>query len=121
MKRILVVEDDVALSRIYEKKLTDLGYRVRLAMDGKAALQALCEDIPNLVLLDIMLPGGQNGFDILRQIRENEEWKNIPVLVLTNLDTEEQTATSYGVVDYLVKTNISIDDVMSKVKKIVGE
>lgn len=117
MKKILVVEDEAELQQIYLERLSQDGYKVLQAFDGKQGLALAKSEKPNLILLDIMLPGGMNGFDVLEQIKIDRDLFNIPVLMLTNLDTERQTALSIGAVDYIVKAESSIDSVMQKVKQ----
>ncbi len=116
MKNILIVEDDTALQKILTEKLTGVGIGVMTASTGQEALTKIKVDQPDLILLDIMLPGGMNGFDVLEQLKANETYKSIPVIVLTNLDTEQKTALDIGAIDYIVKPNISIDEVVLKIK-----
>ena len=117
MKKILIVEDDADFQDIYKQRLTDEGYQVQHAYVGKQALEMLKGSKPDLILLDIMLPGGMNGFDILEQVKANNDLKAIPVIVLTNLDGEAKTAKEIGAVDYIVKANTSLDEVVAKIKK----
>lgn len=114
--KVLIVEDDQSLRQILSDKLTDSGLVIQIAENGQQALNSIKESPPNLILLDIMLPGGMNGFDVLEQIKTNPVLKAIPVIVLTNLDTEQKTAMDIGATDYIVKANISIDEVVLKVK-----
>lgn len=115
-KKVLIVEDDEALQKILSERLSEDGTKVKVAGTGQAALNDLKEEIPDLILLDIMLPGGMNGFDVLEQLKANELYKGIPVIVLTNLDTEQKTALDIGAIDYIVKPNISIDEVVLKIR-----
>jgi len=115
-KKVLVVEDDQGLRKLVAQKLRDAGVDAIEAETGQQALTLLKENKPNLVLLDIMLPGGMNGFDVLEQAKANPILKGIPIIVLTNLDTEQKTALDIGAIDYIVKTNISLDEVILKIK-----
>ncbi len=99
MKRILIVEDDAEFQEIYKNKLAEEGFEVSNAYVGKQALEMLKGQKPDVILLDIILPGGMNGFDVLEQIKRNENLKSIPVIVLTNLDGEAKTAMEVGAVD----------------------
>lgn len=117
MKKILIVEDDVELQKIYENKLSTDGFEVLHAHVGQQGLNMAKFHKPDLIVLDIMLPGGMNGFEVLEQLKRDKGLKHIPVLVLTNLDTEANTAKSMGAVDYIVKTNASIDQVAERIKK----
>jgi DNA-binding response OmpR family regulator len=115
-KRILIVEDDMSLQQILAEKLGNLGFEPVTAGTGQQALNKIKVSVPDLILLDIMLPGGMNGFDVLERIKANPVLKNIPVIVLTNLDTEQKTALDIGAIDYIVKANISLDEVVLKIK-----
>ncbi len=116
MKSVLIVEDDSALQKILTEKLTAVSVGVMTASTGQEALNKIKVDQPDLIVLDIMLTGGMNGFDVLEQLKANENYKSIPVIVLTNLDTEQKTALDIGAIDYIVKPNISIDEVVLKIK-----
>lgn len=115
-KTVLVVEDDSALSNLLKDKLEGVGLAVVQAGTGQQALARVKEKHADLILLDIMLPGGINGFDVLEQLKANPILKEIPVIVLTNLDTEKKTALEIGAIDYIVKANISLDEVVLKIK-----
>ena len=117
-KIVFVVEDDVFLVKAYQIKFEKVGVEVWAVTDGKEALKFLGKDPPNVVLLDLLLPG-VSGFDILAEIRKNEKWKNVPVYILTNLSQSEdvERAKALGVEEFLVKANTKINDIVEKVKK----
>ncbi len=116
-KKILVVEDDLFLIRAYQIKLEKEGFEVMVATEGTAAMDYLQKDPPDMVMLDLMLPG-ISGFDVLENIRKNPKWKGVPVIVLTNLGQEQdkKRVEELGVKDYIVKANVKIADVIEKVK-----
>ncbi len=121
---ILLVEDDQILSEMYKEKLELEGYKVLLAEDGKAALKKAKKQ-PDLILLDIMMPE-MNGFEVLKALKQDMETKNLPVIVLTNLgsesaDKDKDLAMSMGAQSYLVKSYHTPDEVIKKVKSIIGE
>ncbi len=119
MKTILVVEDNVELQGLYTQALTKVGYEVNcVATVAQAGTVLQQEKKPDLVLLDIMLPGGKNGFDLLERLKNDEETKAIPVIVLTNLDSEEKVARQIGASDYIVKAEASMDQVVERVQKV---
>jgi len=118
-KRILIIEDEVQLRMVYKVKLEEAGYEVFEYMTGKEGLAGMKENRPDLIILDIMLPGGMNGFDVLEQLQNNPDLKNIPVIILTNLDSEEATAKKIGSVEYIVKTNMAIDDIVKKIQSYI--
>jgi len=122
MKTILIIEDDASIQKAYQEKLTKEGFMVMPAINYKEALSQLTSaPIPDCIILDIMLPGGEDGLEILSDIRQYDAWKGIPVLVLTNIDTEKERALSMGVAEYLIKSNTSIDQIAHVVGRLAGE
>lgn len=117
MATILIVEDDSQLQLIYQKKLSSVGYTVILATTGEEAIKFAKEQKPVLILLDVMLPGGKNGFDVLEEMKRTQELASIPVIVLTNLDSEQQSAYAIGASDYIIKANTSLEEMVEKVHK----
>lgn len=119
MKTILIVEDDAGAQTVLKTKLSGmyLVLTARTAMDGWNIVQ---KEHADLIILDIMLPGGMNGFDLLEKLKKDPRFAATPVLVLTNLDSEETATRKIGVADYLVKANTSIDDIAAKVTAILG-
>lgn len=120
MKTILLVEDDFDIARIYNEKLQLAGYKVLVAADGRQGLFLAKKEKPNLVLLDIMLPEGLNGFDVLEQLKKDEELKNTPVIMLTNLDSEKKVAAEIGISDYLIKAHTNLNTLIEKVNNLIG-
>ena len=115
-KKVLVVEDNLNLRKLIVEKLEQEGFATFVSETAEHGMQVVKEKRPNLILLDIMLPGGVNGFDLLEQLKRDPILKAIPVIVLTNLSTEERTANEIGAIDYVVKSDISLDEVTLKVK-----
>lgn len=117
-KTILVVEDDVFLVNAYQIKFQKEGIEVWVASDGEEAMDFLGKEPPQVVLLDLMLPG-VNGFEVLAAIRQNDRWKKTPVIVLSNLGQSEdvERARALGIDDYIVKANSKIGEVVEKIKK----
>jgi DNA-binding response OmpR family regulator len=116
MKKILIVEDDQPLALAYQKKFSQAGFEVDRAEDGRAGVSKAIQFRPDIIILDIMLPGGMNGFDVLQQLKLSKETKDIPVIVMTNLAEEGESALNMGAVEYLLKVNISLKDLVEKVK-----
>lgn len=119
MTKVLIVEDDDILQRMYQKVLTAAGYVVSVVSDGSGALTFLQTEKPDVILLDIMLPGGMNGFDVLEQLKKDPKTREIKVLILTNLSTEEKVAKEIGASGYLVKSNTKPNQVVIAVKKLL--
>lgn len=121
MAKILLVDDDALLVRMYQKKFENDGYIVATADDGESALQKVAELKPDLILLDIMMPK-VNGFQILAILKENKETSNIPVILLTNVggaDEDVNRGLELGAVAYLVKAANRPSVVVAKVKEIL--
>jgi len=125
MPKVLLVEDDQFLSTLLKNRLEKEKFEVSLAHDGDEALTMLREQKPNIILLDIILPG-KSGFEVLEEIHSDPQLmdkKDIPVIVISNLGQESDMARGkeFGVLDYFVKARISIDDLVGKVKSHIGQ
>jgi len=108
---ILLVEDDVDLVQLVTRWLEREGYRVRTVGSGHAALEALAADpLPNLVLLDVMIPH-VSGFDILRRVRTDARTRTLPVVMMTGLTREKDVKRGrlLGANDYIVKPLVELD------------
>jgi CheY-like chemotaxis protein len=124
-KKILLVEDEPLLVNLYKEAFENRPHLLSVAETGNEALEAVSKDRPDLVLLDILLPG-INGFEVLRKLKESPKTKNIPVIVLTNLGSEEtdkdrQLAISLGAVDYLVKSYHTPEELLKIVDKYLSQ
>ena len=117
-KTVLIIEDDVFLQKAYDVKFEKEGIELLIASDGDQALAMLAKDPPDLILLDIMLPG-ISGFDVLEQIRKNDRWKSVPVLILSTLGQAEdiEKGKKLGVKEYIIKANAKINEVIELVRK----
>lgn len=118
--KILVVEDDFFLIKVFQTKLSNEGFHVEIAADGVLAMEILTRFAPDLILLDLVMPR-KDGFEVLEDLSKDKKFSQIPVIVLTNLgqDSDIERVKKYGVVDYLVKSDISIDDVVAKAKSVL--
>ena len=119
MTKILLIEDNDQLVKLYQGKLEDEGFDVTVALNGKRGLDLAKSQKYDLILLDIMLPEGINGFDVLEALKKDKTLRKIPVIVLTNLASEEKVAKDIGATDYMVKANVDPKDVVEKIKKVV--
>ncbi|MFH0873699.1 MAG: response regulator [Candidatus Komeilibacteria bacterium] len=119
--KVLVVEDDPFLSKVYQSSFSASGYVMDYAHDGHEALEHMRTFRPDIVLLDLVMPR-QDGFEVLELMQQDVSLAGIKVVVLTNLGQPEDKAKclSLGAVDYLVKTDIAIMDLVAKVKEYVG-
>jgi CheY-like chemotaxis protein len=111
-KKVLFIEEDIALLTIYREVLIPKGIQVTGASTGKEGLTKVTEEKPDLIVLDIMLPGGISGFDVLEQLKANPLTQAIPVIVLTNLDSEENVAKKIGAQAYKIKANTTLDEIV---------
>ena len=116
-KKILLAEDDKFISLAYLDGLKRAGYNVEHAKDGKEALEKIKSFIPDLVFLDVIMPE-MNGFEVLEEIKKDEKFKNLPVIILSNLgqDTDIIKGKELGAVDYLIKANFSMAEVIEKIE-----
>ncbi len=122
-KKILLVEDDSFLRDICLKKLNKEGFEVEAAVDGEEAISKVESFMPDIVLLDIILPS-IDGFEVLKNIRshKNKLVKDVPVIMLTNLGQEEDIAKALklGASDYLIKAHFTTEEIVKKVKNKLG-
>jgi len=121
MKKILIVEDDKFLRDLLERKLEKEELAIKTAIDGEEANKMISEWLPDLVLLDLIIPK-IDGFEVLRQAKSNPTTKDIPVLILSNLGQQEEIekGLNLGATDYLVKAHLTPDEIVFKIKKIFG-
>ncbi len=115
MKKILIIEDSTELQQLYTEALTVKGFQVSYASTAQKGIGMMQSDKPDLLVLDIMLPGGGNGFDVLEQMKRDPRLSQIPVIVVTNLDSEEKTARNIGVLDYIVKSNLPFSQIIKRI------
>lgn len=120
MKQVLMIEDDVSLHELYKEALSKVGIGFVGAITGKDGLDMMVKNPSDLVIIDIMLPGGMNGFDVAEQLRQNPKTSSVPFIILTNLDSETESAKAVGAADYIVKTNTSLNEVVEKITSLIG-
>lgn len=122
MSKIMLVEDDIALRDIYSARFQAEGYEVVVASDGEQALQLAVKEKPNLILLDIMMPK-ISGFDVLDILRTNPETKNTKIVVMSALSqaSDVEKGKNLGADEYLVKSQVTLSEVVEKVKSILGK
>lgn len=121
MAKILIVEDDPLMSRMYQKIFTFEGYDVEMAGDGQEGLEKVKTLKPTIVLLDVMMPK-MNGLQVLEKLKLDPDTKSIPVVMLTNLAGQQdaETAMSKGAVKYIVKSEYEPKQVANMVKEILA-
>ena len=117
-KKVMIVEDDEHITKVYEIKFTKEGIRSIFARDGEEAITKILAEKPDLILLDLMVPK-IDGFAVLEQIKLHPETSKIPVIVLSNLGqkSDQDRALKLGANEFLVKVDCSIQEVINKVKE----
>lgn len=120
MKKILFIEDEAALQEAFSGFLTSAGYKVISALDGEIGSRLARDKKPDLILLDLILPK-MNGFEVLKKLKGENKTKDIPVIILTNMENIDDInkAINLGAKTYLVKTEYELGEVMEKIKKII--
>ena len=115
--KILAAEDEEILLTALSEQLQEEGFEVVRAHDGVEAIEKALSEKPDLILMDLQMPR-LGGIGALQQIKNNPETKDIPVVILTNLSDYDKVseALSLGAMDYLVKANYSLDELMNKIK-----
>jgi len=120
MKKILIVEDDKFLRELISQKIAKEGYDVYEAIDGEEGIEKIKEIKPDLILLDLILPG-IDGFEVLTRIKEDIGTSEIPVIILSNLGQREdvERGLKLGAVDYMIKAHFTPGEIIDKVKRIL--
>ena len=115
-KKILLAESDEFLSSLFKNRLEKEGFSVSVADDGEMASKMIAELKPSLVLMDIILPN-KIGFDILEETKNNPELKGVSFMILSNLsqDSDINKAKDLGAVDYFVKSQVIVEDLIKKI------
>ncbi len=122
-KKILIVEDDRFLRELISKKLdAEEEYNIVQAVDGESAIKKIGEEDPDLVLLDLILPG-IDGFEVLSRVKNNPELMDTPVVILSNLGQKEEVdkGLELGAIDFLIKAHFTPGEIIKKIKKVLKE
>jgi DNA-binding response OmpR family regulator len=117
MAKILIVEDDSLIVKIYSTRLKADGFTVVSADNGEDGLAMAVKEIPDFILLDVMMPK-MDGFNVLGQLRANPALSKVPIIVYSNLaqESEMQKAKDLGATEFIVKANISPTELVGKIK-----
>ena len=119
MSKVILVEDDELFVKMYQKKFSREGIDLEVAFDGEEGFDKISESRPDVIILDLMMPK-MGGVELLSKLREKAELKDIPVIVMTNLNTgseEVNEATSLGVKETVLKTNVTPEEIVGIVRK----
>jgi DNA-binding response OmpR family regulator len=119
-KKILVIEDDKFLRELIIRKLTGEGYEASEAVDGEEGIKKIKEKKPDLILLDLILPG-INGFEVLSRAKEDANLAQIPVIILSNLGQKDEIekGLKLGAIDFLIKAHFTPGEIIGKIKAIL--
>ena len=117
VKKILIIEDDKFLRELIAQKLVKEGYDIAEAVDGEKGIKAVGEEKPDLVLLDLVLPG-IDGFEVLARIKGDSEIAQTPVIILSNLGQKDdiEKGLKMGAVDYLIKAHFTPAEIIEKIR-----
>ncbi|KKT42054.1 hypothetical protein A2W54_03405 [Candidatus Giovannonibacteria bacterium RIFCSPHIGHO2_02_43_13] len=120
MKKILFIEDEESLQRAMGSMLEQKKMQILKALNGEDGLNIAKKETPDLILLDLILPK-KNGFEVLGELKKDPGTKDIPIIVLTNLEgsTDIERALALGATTYLVKANYTLEDIMAKIESVL--
>ena len=120
MAHVVLIEDDPFLGSIASEKVRDAGYKLTFYTTAEEALKKLEENQPDIILLDIVLPK-MDGYEFLKIVKNNEKLKSIPIIILSNLGSQDEIdkGLQLGAISYLVKSNITPDDIVAKVTEVL--
>ncbi|MCH7541827.1 response regulator [Patescibacteria group bacterium] len=120
--QVLLIEDEKEVAELYKLKLTLDGYEVINAENGQEGLEKANKYIPELIFLDIKMPG-MDGFEVLKKLRTSAKTKNIPVVILSNFDEQDliEKGLTLGANEYLIKSQFTPEDISNKVKNWISE
>jgi DNA-binding response OmpR family regulator len=118
---VLLIEDDRGIAGLYSQRLDLEGYAVTVAVDGEAALSAALKSVPDLVLLDVRLPG-LSGLEVLERLKKDRRTRQVPVLMLTNWDDGEVRAQAgkLGAQEYLVKSEVRPGELAERIRDLIA-
>ncbi len=122
MIKILVAEDDQFLANAYKAKLSRVGFDLEIAENGEETIAKMATFQPDALLLDLMMPK-KDGFAVLIELRKQERWKKIPIIVASNLGLKEDIdrAMNLGATAYVVKSNLSLSDLVDKINSFLSK
>lgn len=119
--KILIIEDDRYISKMYQLKLSLDGFDVQVADNGRIGIEKVKEFKPDIILTDILMPE-MDGFEVIKQVKSDEELKTIPILIMSNLGQEDhiQKGLELGALGYIVKSQYTPSKVVEKIKEILA-
>ncbi len=118
MTKLLIIEDDLLLDEAYRRKFEE-NYDIRVATDGETGIKMAESFEPEVILLDIYLPGRFNGLDVLTEIKKNKKTANIPVIVITNLPDSLERVTQMGAAKCFMKTDVDLNNIEEEIRAVI--
>ena len=120
-KKIILIEDEELMNNLLKKKLEKEGYEIIVARNGEEGIEKIREIIPDLILLDIIMPR-MGGFEVMEEVRKDKRLRLIPIIIISNSGqpVEIDRAKRLGARDWLVKTEFDPKEVITKVKQQIG-
>ncbi len=120
--KVLIIEDDKFLRELINRKLQSENFETVLAIDGETGVDLIAKEMPDIVLLDLILPG-INGFEVLAKVKETEKIKEIPVIILSNLGQKDDIdkGMGLGATDYLVKAHFTPSEIIEKINQTLAK
>lgn len=121
MTKVLLVEDDLSLREVYTARLQAENFQISVASNGEEALATAVKEMPDLIILDVMMPR-ISGFDVLDILRSTPETAKVRVIMMTALSAPEdkERGEKLGVDEYLVKSQVSLEDVVATIRKVLN-
>ena len=121
-KKILVIEDDRFLRELISQKLLKEGYDIAEAVDGEGGIESVKIEKPDLVLLDLILPG-IDGFEVLARIKADPDVSETPIIILSNLGQKDdiEKGLKMGAIDYLIKAHFTPSEIIEKIRAVMKE
>jgi len=121
-KKLIITEDEEILLNLLDKKLSQMGYDVSIAKDGVEGMEKIEKEIPDLILLDIVMPK-MGGFEVMKELQKKNKFSNIPIIIISNSGqpVELDLAQKLGARDWLIKTDFDPQEVIDKVVKQIGK
>lgn len=119
-KKLLIIEDESILNKALQDFMILEGFDVVIAIDGEEGIRKSASEMPDLILLDIILPK-KDGYEVIKEIKANKKTKHIPIVLLTNLGSinDVEKAVELGATTYLVKADYKMEEVTQKIKDIL--
>ncbi|MEK7081986.1 MAG: response regulator [Patescibacteria group bacterium] len=119
--KVLIIEDDKFMAESLAIKFKEAGFVIARLESGDKVVAEMLAQKPDVVILDILLPG-KNGFDVLKELKEKEETKNVPVIIVSNLGSKEdfEKGSRLGASGFMVKATVIPEDVVVKAKQVIA-